>query len=202
MAQEFTWADLKKTAEDAGFVTIPKGIYDAVVSKSTYQKNDKGKDQFKVVFKILTGPMAGKTLPNTFTISPDSAIALGFFFRHMAALGLNDTYFKQNPKKEKVANDLLGRTCQIEVEMETYNEQERSKIKNVKPAAAGVSASVGASVPSAVPQPMTAQPQPTTQPQPVAQPTAPAQDAEEVQDTVPQATPPSLPFQDDDDLPF
>lgn len=166
---EFNWNDLKKAAEDAGFVVVPQGKYDAVVSKATAGKSSQGKDQIKVTFKITTGPYAGKPVNTQFTISADNAIALGFFFRHMAALGLDGNYFARVPAPDlsQVANDILGKNCQIEVSVKPWNGEDRNQIDSVKPASGAVP-----SMGKAAPQPAMAQPQPVAQPQPQPAPAA------------------------------
>lgn len=166
----FSWGDLKKAAEDAGFVLVPKGTYDVVVSKSEAKKTGTGKDQIKVTFKVLSGPMAGKPIPNNFVISPESGMALGFFFRHMKALGLDSSYFATLPTGDvgmkKLANDLLGKTCQVDViDDDKWNEELRNKVTAVR-AIPGALGAAPAGVPQAAPQPMV-QPQPVSQPQPV-----------------------------------
>jgi hypothetical protein len=167
----FSWGDLKKAAEDAGFVLVPKGTYDVTVTKSEAKKTGTGKDQIKVTFKILSGPMAGKPLPNSFVISPESGVALGFFFRHMKAMGLDSSYFATLPVGDvgmkKLANDLLGKTCQVDViDDDKWNEELRNKITSIR-AISGAMGAAPAGVPQVVPQPVP-QPQPVAQPQPAA----------------------------------
>ena len=100
-------------------------------------------------FKITTGPHAGNTLVNDFTISPENANALGFFFRHMGALGLNSAYFATKPSIEKIAQDLVGRRCRADVIIDTWSGQERNKISNIKPPGNGPSTGPSVSPPLA-----------------------------------------------------
>lgn len=174
---DFTWSDLKKAAEDAGFVVVPKGLYNAVISKSEAKKTSQGKDQIKVVFKILDGPLAGKPVNSQFVISPENPTALGFFFRHMKAMGLDGSYFATLAPgavgMNKLANDLIGRSCQIDVVIDEWQGEDRNKVNGIKPLVGTVG--MAAATMAGMPQPQVmAQPQPQLmmkpQPQPVPQP--------------------------------
>lgn len=213
----FAWSDLKQAADDAGFSVIPAADYEAVVKTAEHKKTGNGKDKIAVRFNVTVGPEAGKSVFNDFVISPDNGTALGFFFRHMKALGLGPDYFATNPDLAKVAADLVGRNCVLTVGIEQWNEEDRNRVKNVK-ASAGAAAPLTAA--SAGPQPMAsqpiAQPQPMAhpQPQPTAQPVstakvepkqtepvdeAPASNEAEPEDAAPTAEPteaakPKLPF--------
>lgn len=133
---QINWDELQKAAGEAGFGVVPRSEYDVVVEKCDAGKtNDGSKDRFRTRFKITTGPNAGNTLLNDFTISPENAKALGFFFRHMAALGLNSAYFATNPSSEKIAHDLVGRRCRADVIIDSWG----NKITNIKPPGNGPS---------------------------------------------------------------
>jgi hypothetical protein len=157
------FADLLKAAEDAGFSNCPPGTYDCRVCEATAKTTSAGKDMIVVKFEILGGPHGGRKVPNNFVISPENANALGFFFRHMRALGLDSAYFSQNPSPQKVASDLVGNTCRIEVGTRVWNNEEREDVKKIMAATPDQ-----ASVP-AVQAPVEA----TQQPAQVADPMAP-----------------------------
>jgi len=172
----FSWGDLQQAADDAGFGVIPAGEYEAVVKTAEHKKTGTGKDKIAVRFSVTSGPSEGKSVFNDFVISPDNGTALGFFFRHMKALGLGPDYFATNPDLGKVAGDLVGRNCVVVVGIRQWNEEDRNEIKGIKPSGAVAPAMPGAGpAPAAQPQPAAqprpaAQPQPTPQPQPAAQP--------------------------------
>lgn len=172
----FSWGDLQQAADDAGFGVIPAGEYEAVVKTAEHKKTGTGKDKIAIRFSITSGPEAGKSVFNDFVISPDNGTALGFFFRHMKALGLGPDYFVSNPDLGKVASDLVGRNCVVVVGIRQWNEEDRNEIKSIKPSGAAASPLTAA---SAGPQPMTAQPaaqpQPMAHPQPAAAAKAPSQ---------------------------
>lgn len=88
-----TWGDLQKLAGEAGFTDAPAGTWEMEITKSTAGKTSNGKDMITVIFKIIAGPHAGATQFHRFVISPESAGAMAFFFRHMAALGFDQAFF-------------------------------------------------------------------------------------------------------------
>jgi hypothetical protein len=157
------FADLLKAAEDAGFSNCPPGTYDVRVVEGTAKTTSAGKDMLVVKFEILGGPHGGRKVPNNFVISPENGTALGFFFRHMNAMGLDSAYFSQNPAPQKVAADLVGKTCRIEVGTRVWNGEEREDVKKI------MAPSPDAAAPSPAPTPVQAPPVAA----PVADPMAP-----------------------------
>jgi len=134
--------DLLKAADDAGFSVVPANDYDAEVATAEAKTTSSGKNQIAVRFKITSGPQAGKSVFNNFVISPDNANALGFFFRHMAAMGLEREYFAANPPLAQAAAALVGRKVTITVSVEQWNGQDRNRVNAVKKA--GGATGVGA----------------------------------------------------------
>lgn len=131
------FSDLLKAAEDAGFSNCPPGTYDVVVVEGEAKTTSAGKDMIVVKFQIQGGPHGGRKVSNNFVISPENANALGFFFRHMRAMGLDSAYFAQNPTPQRVAADLVGKTCRIEVGTRTWNGEEREDVKKIMPSVPG-----------------------------------------------------------------
>lgn len=131
------FSDLLKAAEDAGFSNCPPGTYEVRVAEGVAKTTSAGKDMIVVKFEIVGGPHGGRKVPNNFVISPENANALGFFFRHMRAMGLDAAYFSQNPAPQKVAADLVGKTCRIEVGTRTWNGEEREDVKKILPSETG-----------------------------------------------------------------
>lgn len=158
------FADLLKAAEDAGFSNCPPGTYDVRVAEGTAKTTGADKDMIVVKFEIIGGPHGGRKVPNNFVISPENANALGFFFRHMRAMGLDAAYFSQNPSPQKVAADLVGKTCRIEVGTRVWNGEEREDVKKI------MAPSTDGSAPAPVPTPVQAAPSALA---PVADPMAP-----------------------------
>jgi len=206
------WADLQKAAGEAGFDPVPASMYDVIVDKAAHKTAGSGKNMIVTTFKIESGPYAGKPVFNQFVLSPENANALAFFFRHMAALGLNEAYFAANPQLERVAADLIGRRCRIQVSIRQWQGTDRKQVDNVLPAVSAAPAPAGATPQVATPSPSAAAngaaaaPQVTATstvaapPQPTAAPPVPtvAPSAPTAQPAQPAATPPppasDLPF--------
>lgn len=150
------WNQLMEEAGKAGFELWPAAnSYDVEVSRAEVSKTSTGKDQIKAWFRSVSGVPKG-TLINNFVISPESQNALAFFFRHMKAMGLDETYFAQQPTLEQVAQAIVGRRCRIKVGVRKWNEQDQNDVQNVLPpaSAAGqqpVTAVAQPGVPSGVP---------------------------------------------------
>lgn len=186
--------DLLAAAGDAGFSLLPNSTYDVKVHEVEAKKTVKDKDMFAIVYEVLAGPHGGRKVRNNMTISPDSPIALGFFFREMKAMSLTAEYFQTNPTPQAVAAALVGKVCRVEVGTEMYNNEDRNVVKKVLPPVGGVAA---APVRAAAPQPVQAQPK--AQPAVKTPPPAPAPDAVNVAPTASEylsadASAPDLPY--------
>jgi hypothetical protein len=170
--QPVNFNDLLKAADDAGFSVVPANEYEAEVATAEAKTTSGGKNQIVVRFKIIAGPQAGKSVFNNFVISPDNANALGFFFRHMAAMGLEREYFAANPPLSQAAAQLIGRKVTITVSIEQWNGQDRNRVNAIKKA--GMVSGVGATpfIPQAMPPAITSLATPAFVPQPPSVPTA------------------------------
>jgi hypothetical protein len=171
-----SFTDLLAAAGDAGFSLLPNGPYDVKVFAVEAKKSGKGKDMFAIQYEILSGPHMGRKIKNNLTISPESPIALGFFFREMKAMGLAAEFFQTNPTPQVVAATLVGKVCRIEVGKGSFNNEERDEVKKVMPPLGGAAAAPV----------MASAPQPKAQPkaQPVAQ-TPPPAPVSTITDTIP-----------------
>lgn len=190
------WNDLLKIADEAGFTPLPVGEYHVVVDKALAKQAQTGKDMINVTFRVLTGPQQDKTCLNNFVLSPESPNAVGFFFRHMAALGIPMEFFTTNPPMANVAAALVGRQCLIEITHREFGGQVRDNVDKIKPVTgapvpgpfgnAGGPVPAPTPVPAATPAPAYIQPAaPTPQAAPAAPAPAPA--------AVPQPAPAAVP---------
>jgi hypothetical protein len=132
-----TWNDLLDSAGE-GFDPVPDGQYPFTISKAEAAETKTGKTMFKTQHKIDGGPHNGRVVFNQFVLSPDSPSALGFFFRHMAAMGLDKQFFSKNPTKEQVAEALVGRRGIMKVSMRKYQGQDRNNVDAILPLGGGV----------------------------------------------------------------
>lgn len=156
--QTVNWSELMDGSGD-DFQPLPVGDYDVIVDACEADTTQTEKTMFKTKMKVTQGPHAGRFIWNNFVISPESPPALGFFFRHMAILGLDRSYFEQQPTPEHVAAAMVGRPCRVGIEHKPYQGEIRMDVKRIMPPS-----------PMSGPQP---QPQPQGQPAPAPAP-APA----------------------------
>lgn len=131
------WQDLQQAAADAGFSVLPNDEYDVSVATAEAKKTSTGKDMIAVRFKVESGPHEGQSVFNQFVLSPENGNALGFFFRHMGALGLDKEYFAAMPALTQVAAALVGRRCRVKVSTRVWNDQERNQVDGVMPPVGG-----------------------------------------------------------------
>jgi hypothetical protein len=180
-----TTIDFGQLMKDAGegFKPIAPGQYNAEVAKCEAVTSGTGKPMLKVQMRIIGGPSEGRIVFDNIVITAGNPNALMFFFRDMAALGLDAAYFAQNPPFEQVAAALLGRPCMINVGIKQYQGTDRNEVKNYAPISGGqVGVPVAAApqfgpgqVPQAAPAPVVAAPAPAPVPQVAAPaPVAPA----------------------------
>lgn len=153
---------------------VPIGDYDVIVARAESAKTGTDKDVIKVVFKVLNGPNANDTIPNNFVISPESAPALAFFFRHMGVLGLTKDYFKSKPTMAQVATALVGKTARVSVTHREWNGQTQLNVASIKAIPGGATAAPviapagGIPTPGMVPlTPSVPMPEPVAMPAPV-----------------------------------
>lgn len=171
---EVNFSALMAEAEKSGFTTVPTGTYNAVVTKCEAVPTKTGKPMLKTQFKIFGGPQDGRLVFTQFVLSADNPNALGFFFRHMAALGLPSEYFAQNPPMDQVAAALVSRQATIDVVIKPYQGVDKNEISAIKPlqGAPAAAAPVQGAVPVAPATPSAAPPVPAPT-APVAPPVAP-----------------------------
>lgn len=127
-----TFADLKKTADDATR-PLPKDWYNVIVAKADAAVASTGSHMLKVQLRVVDGQFANRVLFTNFVLSEDSPFALSIFFRNMAALGFDDAFFNSLTDDhalamETLAQLMLGRQARAEVGIRVWNGQERNEI--------------------------------------------------------------------------
>ena len=161
---QFNFADLMKQA-GSSFEPLGAGTYDAVIQKAEAVRTATGKTMFKLTWSITQGPFTNRKVWSNQVVSPESPPALSIFFRHMAALGLDATFFGTNPSPDQVAAALVNRPAQITVSQREYQGQLRNDVTDIKQGAGGGGVMSAMFKPPAA-QPA-AQPPAAQQPQPV-----------------------------------
>ena len=184
---QFNFADLMKQA-GSSFEPLGAGTYDAVIQKAEAVRTATGKTMFKLTWSITQGPFTNRKVWSNQVVSPESPPALSIFFRHMAALGLDATFFGTNPSPDQVAAALVNRPAQITVSQREYQGQLRNDVTDIKQGAGGggVMTAMGFPPPAVQQAPaMPPQQAPMVQ-QPVPQMQAPQQQPQVPQMQIPQ----------------
>ncbi len=186
-----TTYDFKKLLQDAkAGGAWPLGDYDFEVADANVKVSGNGSGNEMLVTKLrcLVGPYAGKHITNNFVLTIDNPTALGIFFRHMAAFGLDDNFFAQigEGNLAPAAQALKGRRARITIGHRQWNGGTQNDVKAVNPLTDGLSNTLPGAVAGSPPPPPPAQamtpPPPPSTPPPPPPPPPPAM-----------ATPPSAP---------
>jgi hypothetical protein len=165
-----------------GFQPVPSGPYNVQLVKAEAVTSGTGKPMIKVRLQIIGGPHDGRQLFDQFVITAGNPTALSFFFEHMAAFGLDRSFFASNPPLDGVAATLIGRQALVSVGIKQYKGADRNEVQSYNAIAGGQVGGIGPSaaagpgpatmVPQAVP-PVASAPAPAPV-APVAAPVAPA----------------------------
>lgn len=127
------WNDAIASADDAGFNVLPASEYDVYIESAEYKPTSNDKASYVVRFKVESGPHEGQSIFNNFVVSPENSNALGFFFRHMEAMGLPRSFFASEPSHEAITSALVKRRCRVKVSIREYNGQDKNQVDRVMP---------------------------------------------------------------------
>lgn len=126
-----SWATLAEQAGDvSGFTALPAADYDFVVIEAKATATTKGKTMFKLTNEIISGPYAKRRVWANLVVSPENPVALNIFFRQMAAIGVDKSYFATNPSDSNVAETLVGKTFRGQVVIKQWQGEDRNEIKS------------------------------------------------------------------------
>lgn len=172
---DFDFNQLMKESADA-FRPVATGDHVGEIIKAVATKSSNGKPMIKCTIRVVNGADAGRNFYNNFTLTTDNPKAMGMFFRHMAALGLDAGFFSANPAMEQVAAALVGRHALWTIAHREWNNVMQEDVKGIKAVqgfngpTAGPVAGVpvpGAATPGpSVPTPSPSVPTPTPTPSP------------------------------------
>lgn len=165
------WMDLLADAQSTGtYAPIPDGDYDLKVIEAEARMSANGKPMYKIKAEVQSGPHAKRLVWDNLVISKESPGALRYFFRKMAALGLDETFFAKGPDDNMIVSAITNRSFRAKIGPSTGNSTKPgNEIKEYYPAVAGAQAAVPAPAAYAAPAPAVAAP-----PAPAAPPAAPA----------------------------
>jgi len=132
------------------FAILDEGMYSFVIKDAAkVGVTSKENPKFTINPSVESGPRANARVFHDFIVS-DSAFAMkNFFFGDLAILGLNASFFDQNPTEQQIAQALQGRRFVARVEHEEANNGKT--YARLKDFAAPTSAPPGAGVPGGLP---------------------------------------------------
>lgn len=178
------WLDLLNEAKQNGgqqdFGPIPAGEYHLKVVDAETRQTQTGKTKYTIKAQVQAGPHSTRLIWDDLIVSPESSAAMGFFFRKMKAIGLDEAFWATSPTDDQITAALRDREFLGKVKIDSYGGKDRNQIDGYKPIAA---VSAGGFIPPA-PQAAGA---PTAPPFGGAQ--APAPQAAPVAAPAPQAAP-------------
>lgn len=95
---------------------LPEGEYDAQVNTATAAQTQGGKACIKLSLRVLNGPLAGRTLPDQLTWSPESPVAAKMFVQALTMLGATPQWVQSNQASlERTAEHITGAQARIKV---------------------------------------------------------------------------------------
>lgn len=139
---EMDWSTLKKRADNAT-KPAPPGSHVVEIKKASWKHNSSGNPMYSVQGVIVEGPAEGKSVFNNFNVTVDNDFAVAIFFRHMAALGLDEGFFAAQPSHDAVCQALVGRRAVFELEIRQWQGQDRNQVDNIQPVTGPLAQSVG-----------------------------------------------------------
>lgn len=101
------------------FSPIPAQRYLLKVVEAKEGKTAKGKDKMELVYEVAYGEYEGRKIWETVTFTPKGEPGHGFTVQAMKALGL----WQEGPLSVS-AEDFIGRQCEADVEIQTYEKVE------------------------------------------------------------------------------
>lgn len=173
------WDALLDGAEESKeFTPLPAGEYTVEVTKAEAKTTSTQKPMYKVTYTVKDpGPYKDRLIFGQFVISQESPKALGIFFRHMAAFGLNADYFRNTrPSSDEVCRRLVGRTVKVRVTEGEYNGKPKNDVADVSPVQVAAAAPAPTPAAAAAPAPAPT-PAPAPAPAPTPAPTAAQEEA-------------------------
>ncbi len=191
------WLDLLNEAKQSGggqdFGPIPAGDYHFKVLSAETRQTANGKTKYTIKAQVQNGPHAGRLVWDDLIVSPESAGAMGFFFRKMKAIGLGPEFFQTSPTDDQITTALTDREFLGKVIVDNFGGKDRNKIDQYKAFAAGAGAGFIPPAPqAAAPAPAPAAPQQAPQPpQAAPAPAAPAAEPWNTPAPAPQGAPPA-----------
>ncbi|QDK02683.1 hypothetical protein PP304_gp187 [Gordonia phage Phendrix] len=123
-----SWADLVEDAGDTDFKALPQADYDLKIIKSEPKQASSGKTMFAITCEVVEGPHKGRRVWSNMVVSPENPQALNIFFRQMAAIGIDRSFFATNPSDHNVAQAMEGKEFRGSIKVKQYQGNDRNEI--------------------------------------------------------------------------
>lgn len=148
---EISWDDLMATA-DAPEAELEDGkIYDVVVEEAEFKDSKNNDPQFKIVFEVIGGAVAGRKIWHWITAARTSSFSQKMFVTDLRTLLGNDVKMDlNNSNREEVAAPLHGVKARVQIALEPRSDtgEITPRVKKILPPGAGA-APTAPSAPSA-----------------------------------------------------
>jgi len=126
--------DWKAAREDAkaASVLIPDGEFSFECVSADAKLSNGGSPQIVADFLCQDAKYSKRTVRNWFTLTLDNPTALDIWFKTMKVFGMGDEYFAKDPDMEDIAERMVGQVVTCSIATDSYNGQDRNKIKFFK----------------------------------------------------------------------
>lgn len=123
----------------------PQGQYDFEVVEATAKTASTGSPMVVTKLRCISGEKAGKSITNNFVLTVDNPTALNMFFKHMAAFGLDASFFTQigSGTLDPVAANLVGRRARIKIGHRQWNGSTQNNVEGIEQLTGGSAGEIG-----------------------------------------------------------
>jgi hypothetical protein len=148
MGQGYDFGSLYGMADHSTITPLEPGSYDAVVEEASYGKTKDGtKGAWTIKFRVTTGDRANYPLTMTMSINPTKGDGspnpqgMGIMFRQLGAMGVpippDQPFWALGWTEEQVALFITGKPVQLRTINEPYDGQDRTRVRDIRPARPG-----------------------------------------------------------------
>lgn len=132
---------------------LPEGEYDIEVTSAKSITTAGGKPAIRMQLMVVSGPSAGRTVPDQLTWSPESEVAMRIFRQSLDVLGATkDWIVATGATGDQIADKVVGARATIFAKVGEFNGQARNNVNYKKGLAGGnVGGNGGGMVPPATP---------------------------------------------------
>lgn len=172
-----TFAEMIAAAQASGSGPMdapPAGTHNGIIVSANAKRSSGGKVCVGLLIKVEDGANKGNGCWSNQYLSPESATALGIWFRTFEALGIPTAWWAQFADMDQAAAQaaelIKGKQCQFVVAYREWKGEMQAEVKSIrKPVGGGTAAAPAAPIAPLAPAPVSALPAPVA---PLAAPVA------------------------------